>query len=335
MRSFLKRLLIACLLLAGVGTGCSRAPRPDEDRGGFRDRMKRAAGARSSCEQRAEAQAIAGREPARTAPDVPVIVPTGETVTFGSAPPVEGLRCTTTSEARAVLDVLVSGRRLQSTTVRVTEHATEVQEVVGAAITRLQVAYARVTATRLEAGKELTEPSPIHGKTYRLAYQPAGITATDREGRPVAEAERAQVVARNRDLGIPDRIQAALPRTPVAVGDRMDALAAALGKLFAEAQSFEDPQVTFTVDGVSARLKGRTGTGTAAVAVIAVSVGLLFEGPQLAMRAELVGELGIQIATGWLVTLTLDGPMHVGGYENAGRMTDRMRQTCTEPPRAP
>ncbi|MFP2925948.1 hypothetical protein ACLESO_12165 [Pyxidicoccus sp. 3LG] len=95
-------------------------------------------------------------------------------------------------------------------------------------IEQVKITFRDAGEVSVEGGQSTRTPSPVHGKSYLAGMTRGRLVVTDANGKAVSKEEAAVVKDLLPALGKVDPLEAALPDTPIKVGDSLARFAKAL-----------------------------------------------------------------------------------------------------------
>lgn len=169
------------------------------------------------------------------------------------------------------------------------------------------------TVTKMQVKFESAEPNAaVVGKTYVVDAN----AITDEAGKAAAPGEAKDVRKIYRAIGKPDPIAASLPTAALHPGEKVDALAKAIG------EQMKDDGEGITAEGVVVTFKEARGD----IGVFDVSLKLAKNEPPVTMTIDAKGEAWVSTKDGQTTKLDLKGPItiHGGPLEGTGEMTMKL-----------
>ncbi|AEI62824.1 hypothetical protein [Corallococcus macrosporus] len=211
-------------------------------------------------------------------------------------------------------------------------HTMTVLAARGNVVSKVKMAFGDVGEVAEEKGDVQRKASPISGKTYLAELKKERLLITDAKGQPVSREEEGEVKKHLPELGRPDRLEAAFPKTPLAVGARLEGFSDALAKLMVD-EAGDDTRVTqtrATLAEVRQEPRGAVGVFDVSMTVLRQEVNAPF-----LMTIPLQGKMSVLAEGIQLVELTLSGPVKVeltddaveAGFEARGEGAMRLRLT--------
>lgn len=192
---------------------------------------------------------------------------------------------------------------------------------------------AEVTFVRdSESDGPTRQQSPLQGRTFVVDTRGGSRTVTE-QGRPASGEERERVIEMiDGSLGETSDLERVLGGRTVEPGQRLPEVEAVLAHMF----QF-DPGGESQISGVSARLRARDPDGTAALAD--VELGFTLSEEPIRVTAPLQGTLSLELASGALRKLVVNGPARVealpesaaGGMTASGGGAIRLEIEVTSP----
>jgi hypothetical protein len=291
-------LAVCLLLLAAFTPGCERA----------REALK------------------AGADTARAAPPPPPPSPPPPGVTFAARAPVAGEKAEDQSRNEMAMEVSFAlGKRALKMAMQTTETETRTEEVLaaaGGAVTKLRVTYTAKTNVMREGKKERKLKNPLAGNTYTVESKDGKLTVLDARARPVKGTALKLITSTYETLGKPDPMTAALPRTPLVTGQKVEALARA----FQESMKGKTGK-GMTIGDVTVTFRDREGD----VGVFDVTAKLLLVEKPMKFEMDLKGQVSLRLADGQPAGLTLEGPVTASSADRRLKLegTGTMKMSMT------
>ncbi|MFP2958640.1 hypothetical protein ACLEPN_12515 [Myxococcus sp. 1LA] len=211
-------------------------------------------------------------------------------------------------------------------------HTVTVLAAKGAVVSKVKMAFGDVGEVAEEQGEVQRKASPISGKTYLAELKKERLVITDAKGKPVSQEEEAEVKKHLPELGRPDRLEAAFPKTPLAVGASLEGFSDALAKQLVDEQG-DGTRVTQTrATLVEVRQEPR---GAVGIFDVAMTVSREEANAPVLMTIPLQGKMSVLAEGIQLLELTLSGPVKVAltedavqaGFEARGEGAMRLRLT--------
>ncbi|WNZ63130.1 hypothetical protein QEG98_04910 [Myxococcus sp. MxC21-1] len=211
-------------------------------------------------------------------------------------------------------------------------HTVTVLAAKGKVISKVKMAFGDVGEVAEEQGKVQRKASPVSRKTYLAEWKKDRVVITNAAGKPVPKEEADEVTKHLPELGKPDRLEAAFPKNPLAVGATLDGFSDALAKQIVDEQG-DDTRVT----QARARLVEVRQDPRGAVGIFDVAMTVLrqeINAPFL-LTIPLQGQMSVLAEGIQLLELTLSGPVKVEltddaveqGFEARGEGAMRLRLT--------
>ncbi|WIG94892.1 hypothetical protein [Myxococcus sp. SDU36] len=211
-------------------------------------------------------------------------------------------------------------------------HTVTVLAAKGNIVSKVKLAFGDVGEVAEEQGEVQRKASPISRKTYLAEWKKARVVITDAKGTPVSKEEADEVTKHLPELGRPDRLEAAFPKQPLAVGATLDGFSDALAKQIVDEQG-DDTRVTQTrARLVEVRQESR---GAVGIFDVAMTVSRQERNAPFLMTIPLQGQMSVLAEGIQLLELTLSGPVKVAltddaveqGFEARGEGAMRLRLT--------
>lgn len=211
-------------------------------------------------------------------------------------------------------------------------HTVTVLAAKGKVVSKVKLAFGDVGEVAEEQGEVQRKASPVSGKTYLAEWKKDRVVITDAKGKPVPKEEADEVTKHLPELGKPDALEAAFPKTPLAVGATLDGFSDALAKQIVDEQG-DDTRVTQTrARLVEVRQDPR---GVVGVFDVAMTVSRQEINAPFLMTIPLQGQMLVLAEGIQLLELTLSGPVKVAltddaveqGFEARGEGAMRLRLT--------
>lgn len=210
------------------------------------------------------------------------------------------------------LDVTVSekgkaiGSETSVDTKKMVRHST-VMENDGKVITAKKVHYEEMVKTSVKGARQISVPSPLTGKTYRVTLKDGAVVVTGLKNEPVSDVERDLVVEDNKDLGKPPGFASLLPGMALSAGEKFTPPPEALGELSGgqgSGRSFRDVEFTF---------KGPEDSAGKRVNRFDFSMLVEDTSSPLMTTIRMQGTVRLLSDTGWPVDSTMTGQITVAG----------------------
>lgn len=196
------------------------------------------------------------------------------------------------------------------------EKAVEVLAVSADAVTKVKVTYKAHSKIETEGGVDTPKTSPVAGKSYVVESKNGAVSVLSDRGAPVPEAEAKEVKGDFKSLGRPDRMQNALPDTPIKVGDKVESLAQALRDRMSKDDE-DDESTKVTVEKSTITLARVNDAGPVKTGVFSVQLDLLMEKPEMVMRMKMAGEVEARMDSGQVVSMSFQAPLMVNSPAKA------------------
>ncbi|WP_141593322.1 hypothetical protein [Myxococcus sp. AB056] len=211
-------------------------------------------------------------------------------------------------------------------------HTVTVLAAKGKVVSKVKMAFGDVGEVAEEQGEGQRKVSPVSRKTYLAEWKKERVVITNAAGKPVPKEEEDEVSKHLPELGMPDRLEAAFPKKPLAVGATLDGFSDALAKQIVDEQG-DDTRVT----QARARLVEVRQDPRGAVGIFDVAMTVLrqeINAPFL-LTIPLQGQMSVLAEGIQLLELTLSGPVKVEltddaveqGFEARGEGAMRLRLT--------
>jgi hypothetical protein len=277
--------------------------------------------AREALKARLDALDARGAEPPAAAALAP---PAG--VAFTVKAPAEGDKAESTALNDMTLEASVAlGKKALKMSVQTTETEARTEEVLaaaGGAVQKLRVTYTAKTNVMKEGKRERKLRNPLAGKTFVVEVKDGKVTAVDAKAKPVKGSALKLLAAAYETLGKPDPMAAALPKAPLAKGQKVDALARAVR----ESLSGKSAK-GMTVGDVTVTFKDKEGD----LGVFDVTAKVALVEKPMKFDMELKGQMGMRLADGQPASLTLEGPVTASSSDKRLKMegTGTMKMSMT------
>lgn len=179
-------------------------------------------------------------------------------------------------------------------------------------IERVKVSYGDAYEESMEDGKRQRKTSPVSGKVYIGGLVKGRVVVTDEAGKPVSKEEQELVEDALPVLGKEDPLDAALPDTPIRVGDSLDRFA----KVF-EREMFPQDDPTMRFHDTQVRLAEATRDARGSVGTFRVTTTLTIKDPEnpVVMTFPMEGTFSLLAEGGRGLDFTLSGPVRVAVSE--------------------
>jgi hypothetical protein len=309
--------LFALLAAATLGAACQTPPAESPSAGPAASAQPTAAPPEPA------APAPATSEPASPAPpatSAPASAPATGGHVFRVKVPAVGTRALETETDTMSLAISVflpnakAPHKSDMSEREVTEKIVEVLAANADAVTKVKVTYKAHSKVKKEDGADTSKPSPVQGKTYIVEGKDGTVQVTLPGGSPAPE-EAAKLVAKDfKRLGKPDRMQKAMPSTPIEVGARVDSLGEALRE---DLVGDDEPDATATIDKSIVTLTAVREEGGAKLGVFDVELEVLATKKDLAMRFSVKGKVEVGLADSIPVAMSFESP--VAAASTSGR----------------
>jgi hypothetical protein len=188
------------------------------------------------------------------------------------------------------------------------ERREDILTAANGATTKVKVGFLHKQATVVENGVEKTRPSVVAGKSYLVEAKDGSLYITTEQGRRVSQAEGDTIAPGYEDLGQPDPIFSSFPARPIAVGENVDAIVTRI-----EDDVVRGSQGHVGFGGASATLSGTRNVGGQTCGVFAVHLSMAYKLEKVENRSDMTGELVVRTADTQPVSLSLQGPVVMGG----------------------
>jgi hypothetical protein len=227
-------------------------------------------------------------------------------------PPQVGARRVVEESGELNMQLKMGARDMAITEKESNRRTEEVLAVEGDQITKLKVTYEAHTKESTEGGRTRKTPDLLSGKTFLVEVVKGKVNVTTGEGKPVIGPAKKTVSDEFKDLGKPDKVEAALPSRPLKPGDELPELGAALGEQMRSAM--EDGRSGIAVDPPKVTFKRRDGE----LAVFDLSTILRStKGMMKGVMITMTGELSVRIADGHPAKMSADGTLGLTPEEQA------------------
>lgn len=179
-------------------------------------------------------------------------------------------------------------------------------------IERVKVSYGDGYEESVEDGKTQRKKSPVSGKVYVAGLVKGRVVVTDEVGKPVSKEEQELVEDQLPVLGKVDPLDAALPDTPIRVGDSLDRFA----KVF-EREMLPEGDPTMRFHDTQVRLAEVTRDARGSVGTFRVSTTLTIKDPEnpIVMTFPMEGRMSLLADGVRALDFTLSGPVRVAVSE--------------------
>jgi hypothetical protein len=157
--------------------------------------------------------------------------PKARTFQFQKKQPAAGDVSTAQQRMVLKLDFVLSGPDIEPTPIKtsstsVSHYSTTVLAARKGIVDRVKLAFSEMYDDEVgEEGKTERKAGPASGKTYLASWEKGRVVVTDEAGKPISQEEREAIQGSLPKLGKPDPVEAALPETPLRVGDSLDRFA--------------------------------------------------------------------------------------------------------------
>ncbi|QQR45338.1 hypothetical protein JKA73_04155 [Myxococcus xanthus] len=209
-------------------------------------------------------------------------------------------------------------------------HTVTVLAAKGKVISKVKMAFDDVGEVAEQQGKVQRKASPISRKTYLAEWKKDRVVITNAAGKPVPKEEADEVAKHLPELGKPDRMEAAFPKNPLAVGATLDGFSDTLAKQIVDEQG-DNTRVT----QARARLVEVRQDPRGAVGIFDVAMTVLRQETKapFLLTIPLQGQMSVLAEGIQLLELTLSGPVKVAltddaveqGFEARGEGAMRLR----------
>jgi len=254
----------------------------------------------------------------------PAPEPVPDTLTVTVAPLAVGAKSEETSsdELKFKLTIDLSPKPaidFTQTETRASVTRTEIMATDGKATTKARVTYVSDKKVVTKDGKDQSPPvNPRVGKTFVLELKDGKLVITDEKGKKAGKKEDAEVRRDNAHFGQPDPMTAALPSTPLKVGDKIPALGTALDQYFKDHDDGKKSKNAMAVSGVEVKLASVETPGPDAVGVFAIT--LTAGSPKdtkeiISLQMPLQGTMKVRARDGRILQIALGGPMTMTGTD--------------------
>lgn len=195
-----------------------------------------------------------------------------------------------------------------------TKKVVEVLALNGDAPSKVKVTYGTVEKKMTEGGKDKgAKASPISGKTYIVDSAGGKISVTDPSGKPAPSQEAHEVEKHFKSLGKPDPLTASIPTTPLKPGDKVDAMANAIGEyLNRDSEKNEGVKVS----NVNVTFKEQSGDE----GIFDIALTVSKEDKEMGLAIDLKGNVHALVKTSQPTKFDMKGPVKVSGGNGGGKM---------------
>jgi hypothetical protein len=276
-----------------------------------------ACGGKNGVSASASANAGLGDEPAATsralaAPVAAPPPPPPVTVSFTRSAPAAGMshvvRMWVGRKMLFSVDKGIAPVTVEHVSGELDERREDIVAAASNAVTKMKVTFLHKQATVVENGVERTRPSVVQGKSYLVEAKDGSLYITTEQGKRVTQAEGDVIAQGYESLGQPDVIFAGLPARPIAVGESADALVQGI-----EAAIVRGAQGHVGFGEMSATLRGTRDVAGQTCGVFGVHMQLAYKLDKVENRSDLSGELVVRTSDTMPVSLSLKGPVVMGG----------------------
>lgn len=189
----------------------------------------------------------------------------------------------------------------------------EVLAVTGNLVTKMKVTYEENSEESTEGTKTKKKPDTLAGKTFIVEAVQGKVNVTTGEGKPVMGPAKLTLLKKFKNFGQQDKIEAALPKRPLKIGEELPELGAALGEQL-KASMDDDGRSGMTVDPPKVTLKRKEGD----LAVFGMTaVARSTKGMMKGLVVNTNGEIFVRIADGQTTKMTADGTLGLTPEEQA------------------
>lgn len=189
----------------------------------------------------------------------------------------------------------------------------EVLAVTGNLVTKMKVTYEENSKESTEGTKTKKKPDTLAGKTFIVEAVQGKVNVTTGEGKPVMGPAKLTLLKEFKQFGQQDKVEAALPKRPLKIGEELPELGAALGEQL-KASMDDDGRSGTTVDPPKVTLKRKEGD----LAVFGMTaVARSTKGMMKGLVVTTNGEIFVRIADGQTTKMTADGTMGLTPEEQA------------------
>ncbi len=261
---------------------------------------------------------------------------TGDGVVFTKKVPAPGQVRHEVSrmEMELEIDVVQGGQvvaKMDNSNDARTDRRVTVLAVNDRAATRVKVVYLKKREIESSGKKRKQTISPLEGQTVIVTAAGDRLLVTDANGAEVAPKLAAATREDNQAVGKPNRFAALLPDRPLRAGELLNPPQAVIREMLGANQA----ELPMTVERGSFTFKGVTRTNGATHGLFDVALKIQIANKPMTINMDLKGQLAVDVATCWPVTLEVKGPLRVSGRQGpsqvAGKGQARISIVATYP----
>lgn len=220
-----------------------------------------------------------------------------------------GRETTTTQFSMAVLGA--GGKVITKMDMKQVEEHNTTEKVLAAngdGPTSIRITYDKSVETETTGPKTKAKKTPVNGKTYLAELKDGRIVVTNADGKKVKKSETKQVQKDEKDLGKADPFDKLLPDHPLKKGEQLKVT----NDLAADLMGGSDMKMD--VDKFSVTFEGTKQEGSRTEGLFKLHMEVTgYPEPTVGLQMKIDGEITLDTATGWPVSVHLAGPIQVKG----------------------